>query len=118
MKAVIEAGFEEGVRRDPTHQAEWVALVDGDPTQIELPSSRRRQSYGVTVVIILDIIHVLEYLWKARPTPCSTRSERPCHKAIDRRGVRAVVADRIEQLLQGQRPSLVLCLRRAATVKG
>jgi hypothetical protein len=64
MKAVIEAGFEEGVRRDPEHQAEWVALVDGDTTPIDY-IKQAATKYGATVVIILDIIHVLEYLWKA-----------------------------------------------------
>jgi len=35
MKTVIETGCAAGLRRDPAHQAEWVVLVDGDPTQID-----------------------------------------------------------------------------------
>ena len=107
MKAVIEASFEEGGRRDPTHQAEWVALVDGDATQLDYIKRAATKS-GVAVVIILDIIHVLEYLWKATNTLFDPE---------DTTGAWWVV-DRIEQLLQGQRSSLVRCLRRAATVKG
>ena len=107
MKAVIEAGFAEGVRRDPEHQAEWVALVDGDTTQIDYIQQAATQ-YGMTVVIILDIIHALEYLWKAANA---------LFDAEDAKGAQWV-ADRIEQLLQGQRTSMVRCLRRAATVKG
>jgi hypothetical protein len=107
MKAVIEAGFEEGVRRDPAHQAEWVALVDGDTTQIDY-IQQAATKYGATVIIILDIIHVLEYLWKAANA---------LFDADDAKGAQWV-ADRIEQLLQGQRTSMVRCLRRAATAKG
>jgi hypothetical protein len=107
MKAVIEAGFEEGVRRDPAHQAEWVALVDGDTTQIDYIQQAAKK-YEATVVIILDIIHVLEYLWKATNA---------LFDPDDANGAQWV-ADRIEQLLQGQRTSMVRCLRRAATVKG
>jgi hypothetical protein len=32
---VIEATFAEGRRRDPDQRAAWIALVDGDPTQID-----------------------------------------------------------------------------------
>lgn len=108
MKAVIEAGFEEAVRRDPAHQAEWIALVDGDTTQIDYIQQAAKK-YGATVIIILDIIHVLEYLWKAANA---------LFDPDDAKGAPWWVADRIEQLLQGQRTSMVRCLRRAATVKG
>jgi hypothetical protein len=64
MKTVIETAFAEGLRRDPEQQAEWVVLVDGDPTQIDY-IKKAAQAHGVSVVMILDIIHALEYLWKA-----------------------------------------------------
>src|SRR6266436_868490 len=67
MKTVIQATFAEGLRRDPEQRAEWVALVDGDPTQIDYIDKTAKAS-GVSVVMILDIIHVLEYLWKAAKT--------------------------------------------------
>ena len=64
IPAVIAAGFGEAERRDPDHRRTWVALVDGNTTQIEAiaAEARRRQ---VTVHIVCDLIHVLEYLWKA-----------------------------------------------------
>lgn len=56
--------FEEAERRDPFHQREWVVLVDGDPYQIaDIENEAVRR--GVSVIIVLDLIHVLEYLWKA-----------------------------------------------------
>ena len=54
----------EGKRRDPAYQAAWVVLVDGDLTQLD-DIEQAARSLGVEVVSILDIIHVLEYLWKA-----------------------------------------------------
>ena len=55
--------FAEADRRDPGHERDWVVLADGDShqiTAIEKEATRRR----VTVTIIVDLIHVLEYLWK------------------------------------------------------
>ncbi len=59
MQTVIETGFAEGQRRAPMHQAEWVVLVDGDLTQIA-DIEQAARAFGVRVVIIVDIIHVLE----------------------------------------------------------
>ena len=39
-------------------------LVDGNPTQIDY-IEKAAKAHGISVVVILDIIHVLEYLWKA-----------------------------------------------------
>ncbi len=64
MQTVIETGFAEGKRGDPEYQAEWVLLVDGDLTQLD-DIEQAAKTFGAEVVIILDIIHVLEYLWKA-----------------------------------------------------
>jgi hypothetical protein len=64
VPAVIAAAFDEAERRDPAHQREWVVLIDGDNTQIEAVAAEAA-SRGVTVTIVIDFIHVLEYLWKA-----------------------------------------------------
>jgi hypothetical protein len=55
--------FDEADRRDPDHQRDWIALADGDRHQITAiqKEARRRK---VTVTILVDFIHVLEYLWK------------------------------------------------------
>jgi hypothetical protein len=62
--AVVAAVFAEAARRDPGHTRTWIALADGNPHQI-----RRIQAEaagrGVTVTIICDVIHVIEYLWDA-----------------------------------------------------
>jgi hypothetical protein len=64
IPAVIAAAFDEGERRDSGHQREWVVLVDGNSTQIEAVIAEAA-SRGVAVTIVIDLIHVLEYLWKA-----------------------------------------------------
>jgi hypothetical protein len=55
--------FTEAERRDPGHERTWIALADGDRHQIaaiEKEAARRQ----VTITILVDFIHVLEYLWK------------------------------------------------------
>jgi len=61
---VIAAGFDEAARRDPDHQRTWVALVDGNNHQIDRSTTKARRR-GVTVAIVVDFVHVLEYVWKA-----------------------------------------------------
>ena len=56
--------FAEADRRDPGHLRTWIALVDGDVHQLGLIQAAAA-ARGVTLVIVIDFIHVLEYLWKA-----------------------------------------------------
>jgi hypothetical protein len=62
--AAVRWLFEEGERRDPGHGRDWVALVDGDNHQIHRIEAEAA-ARGVTVTILIDLVHVLEYLWKA-----------------------------------------------------
>ena len=65
MKEVSDTGFAEGKRRDPEHQAAWVVLVDGDLAHID-DIEQAARAFGVDVVIIVDSIHVLEYVLDSR----------------------------------------------------
>jgi hypothetical protein len=56
--------FDEAGRRDPGHLRTWIALVDGDIYQLGLFQAAAA-ARGITLVILVDFIHVLEYLWKA-----------------------------------------------------
>jgi len=56
--------FTEAQRRDPAHERTWVVLLDGAETQSEA-IEREAERLGVRVVIVLDLIHVLHYLWRA-----------------------------------------------------
>lgn len=63
-RMVIRAAFEEAFRRDPKKQRRWVVLVDGEPKQLRAVKREARRA-GVEVTLVLDVVHVLEYLWLA-----------------------------------------------------
>ncbi len=62
--AVIADVFDEAQRRDPKHLCTWVALVDGNKHQIDCIEAQAL-TRKIDVTIIIDLIHVLEYLWTA-----------------------------------------------------
>jgi len=62
-KAIIEETFREALARDPEHQRQWVALLDGNEDQLALVKAAAKK-YG-PVFIVVDLMHVLEYLWRA-----------------------------------------------------
>lgn len=105
--AVIDQAFEEAARRDPQHTKQWVALVDGNPTQLGLLYAAAT-AYGVTLCIVLDLIHVLQYLWKAAWAlyPAGAPEAEPW------------VTARLEQLLRGRSQHVAAGMRRSATVRG
>ncbi len=61
---VVAATFDQADQRDPTHRRPWVVLVDGATHQLDLIHAEAA-CRGVGVHILVDFIHVLEYLWKA-----------------------------------------------------
>jgi len=56
--------FEEAGARDPCSEKNWVALVDGNATQIRI-LKRMVKEKKQELTIVVDIIHVIEYLWSA-----------------------------------------------------
>ena len=71
--ATISWLFDEGERRDPGHGRDWIALVDGDNHQINLVQAEAAARGITRLVILIDLIHVLEYLWKAAWAFCEPR---------------------------------------------
>lgn len=106
-KAIIEQAFEEATRRDPNHTKQWVALVDGNETQLDLLLDGAK-NYGVELVIILDLIHVLEYLWKAAWA---------FHDSRDRTAG-TWVGERLAEILRGHSSLVAAGMRRSATLRG
>jgi hypothetical protein len=105
---VIEEAFREAERIDPEHRLDWVALVDGNRDQLRLIQQAARR-HRVKVTILLDVVHVLEYLWKAAYCFCPEAS----------REAEAWVTDRLRLLLTGHDPSQVAAgIRRSATRQG
>ena len=64
IPAVIGEAFAEAHRRDPHHLRPWFAVVDGNNAQIDAITACARR-YQVTVPVLIDFIHVTQYLWKA-----------------------------------------------------
>ena len=58
---VVTTIFDEADRRDPEHARTWIALVDGNAHQILRIKAEAKQR-NTTVEIIIDFVHVLEYL--------------------------------------------------------
>jgi hypothetical protein len=61
---VIAMVMAEADRRDPGRDRDWLALVDGNAHQIECFQAEAAKR-GRAVTILIDFIHVIEYLWKA-----------------------------------------------------
>lgn len=104
---VIDQAFEEAQKRDPTHEKAWVALVDGNKTQLKiLPQMAKK--YGVDLTVVLDIIHVTEYLWKASTAFCEEGDpERE-----------EWVGQRLLEILRGRSSRVAGGIRRSATLRG
>jgi hypothetical protein len=61
---VIAAAFGQAEARDPARRRTWVVLVDGAEHQLDLVRAEAARR-GVAISIVIDVVHVLEYLWKA-----------------------------------------------------
>jgi len=67
-ETVIEEAFCEARARDPKHQRQWLVLVDGNKDQLAIIETMRKKVGAVRIIV--DLIHVLEYLWRAAHALC------------------------------------------------
>ena len=105
--AVVSQIFDEADRRDPDHARTWIALVDGNNHQINRIAAEAHDR-GVPVTILIDLIHVLEYLWKA--AWCFHHEADPATQAW--------VADKARAILAGKARRVAGATRRQATRAG
>ncbi|MFI6056529.1 ISKra4 family transposase, partial [Streptomyces violascens] len=61
---VVGQVFDHAEARDHGHRRCWVVLVDGAQHQLDLIQTEARLR-AIEVHIVIDIVHVLEYLWSA-----------------------------------------------------
>jgi hypothetical protein len=104
---VIEQLFAEAQRRDPQHERTWLVLVDGQEAQrreVEAAMARHRAD----VVVIQDVVHALEYLWKAAY----------CFHVEGTEEAEAWVLAHALALLKGKVSEVAAGMRRSATRKG
>jgi hypothetical protein len=88
---VITAMFDQACRVDPDRLRPWVALVDGNTHQIDLIKGQAK-ARDRPVTIIVDFVHVLEYVWAA--AWCFYREGDPAAQAW--------VADQARDVLAGR----------------
>jgi len=104
---VIEEAFEEALKRDPRREKKWFVLVDGNKTQLKIVKELQ-QEYAVALTVVIDIIHVSEYLWKAaivfHAEGTAQREE--------------WVSQRLLEVLRGRSSHVAGGIRRSATLRG
>ena len=104
---VIREMFEEAERRDPKRRKRWVVLVDGNRTQRKLVQAEAARR-GVEVEVVLDIVHVIEYVWGAAW----------CLFEKGDREAEAWVGERVVEILRGRARQVAAGIRRRATTRG
>lgn len=101
---VIEDMFAEALRRDPNQRRKWVVLVDGQPAQLkQIRKVMKKQKIKATIVV--DFIHVLEYLWKAAY----------CFFAESSQEAEDWVMERALKILAGKASQVAAGIRRSCT---
>ena len=103
---VIDDGFREALRRDPERKKPWVIVVDGNRAQLAAVRATAEQ-HQVSVEIVLDIFHVIEYLWRAAPA-FTAEATPECE---------AWVQERLLRILQGKASHVAAGIRRSATLR-
>lgn len=107
METVVEQAFEEAQRRDPDRNWTWVVLVDGNETQLDIIEAYA-VCKGIEIIVVLDLIHVVEYLWEAA-------------NAFNQEGTQEAeqwVNERLLKILHGKSSDVAAGIRRSATLRG
>jgi hypothetical protein len=107
--AVTSEVFEEAWRRDRECRRRWVVLVDGDRHQIaRVRAEAKRRGLTNDITIVVDFIHVLEYLWDAAW----------CFFDEGDKDAEAWVTERAYAVLRGRSSHVAAGIRRSATRRG
>ena len=104
---VADELFQEALRRDPKKHRQWAVLIDGQPQQLTNILNRIEHYDAARTVLILDFIHVLEYLWKATFVFHPEGSEE----------AELWVEQRALQILRGKSSDVAAGIRRSATLR-
>jgi hypothetical protein len=104
---VIGQVFDEATRRDPDQHRTWVVLVDGNNHQLQRVHAEAR-ARGVNVTIVVDFVHVLEYVWRAAW----------CFFAEGDPAAETWVRTHALRILQGHSSDVAGAIRRKATWAG
>lgn len=106
-ESVTEELFDEAQRRDRKHQRTWVILVDGQKQQLKNICKQIRQRKLQNTMIVLDFIHVLEYLWSAAF----------CFHPEGSEAAELWVSERALRVLQGKASFVAAGMRRSTKMR-
>ena len=104
---VIEDAFLDACSRDTERKKEWVVLLDGNADQLALVKAAAKR-HRRDVTLVLDVIHVLECLWKAAYV----------FHAEGTKDAEGWVTERLLWLLCGDAGQVIGSIRRSATKRG
>jgi hypothetical protein len=103
---VVEEAFQDALRRDPQKIKQWVALVDGNEPQLAALQDAAKR-HDVHLRIVVDLIHVLGYLWTAAWAFFPEGSP----------DGEQWVTERLIMLLEGKAIDVAAGMRRSATLR-
>lgn len=105
---VLEEAFQDAIDRDiEAEDVAWVSVVDGNEHQLDILEALA-QHYGVALTIVLDIYHVLGYVWDAGHAFHTEGSQQ----------LQDWVLERLRRLLDGGVSQVAAGMRRSATKRG
>jgi hypothetical protein len=107
-ETVIGEAIEEALRRDPQKKRPWVVLIDGQGQQLRTTLACLNEYEVAGTTLILDFIHVLEYLWKAAY----------CFHQEGSEDAETWVRERALNVLNGKASNVAAGIRRSATLRG
>jgi hypothetical protein len=102
--SAIEEMFFEAEYREPEQHRLWCALVDAAEHQLAVIKALIKR-HGVRVTVIMDFIHVLEYVWEAAHCFFKTSDD----------AAEKWVADKALEILRGNAGQVAGGIRRKAT---
>lgn len=113
---VLEEAFHDALDRDVDQKLKWVCVVDGDEHQLAV-IRKLAKFYGAKLTIVIDLYHVLQYVWKAGHALAGVDPDETeeANDQRDRLRVRHWVLDRIGRILEGKASQVAAGMRRSAT---
>lgn len=105
---VIKQAIREARGRDPEGMKRWVVLVDGSRSQLDILRKLFRRYRVFAPWIVLDFIHVAEYVWKA-----GIALHGEANPKLD-----AWVSEHLLGILRGRSGHAAAGMRRTATRRG
>lgn len=104
---VIKEAIREARCRDPERMKMWVVLVDGSRSQLDILLKLLRRYGIIGVLIVVDFVHVSEYVWKAGIALCGEANEK----------LALWVSKHLLAILRGRSGHVAAGIRRSATLQ-